>query len=391
MTCQGRVSSEYGLTLIELLIALIVFSVTVSAALGYMRAQSVAYRDGSERARSLQNLQFATGILERDIRTAGSNVPDAQPILVYAGVDVVAFNSDYTTNVRDDVWAVYYDPDAPSGAVTAMDVTRRSNIPHTTFAYPDTSYLALGGAVNSPAETIVFYFELDDQTPRADDYVLFRVVNGGVPELVARDLLQTAGESFFDYLWLRSPPGAATRVEQVPASELPLKHSAPVHGGPADTAAFARIDSVRAVRVNFTTTNGRVGEAERTRSISRLIWLPNAGLAVKRTCGDAPILGVGISASGALEDGEPVVNLSWGRAVDEGGGESDATRYVIWRRAATQADWGDPYLSIPAGQASYVYTDMAVVSGERFYYALAVQDCTPMLSALATTGLVIVP
>lgn len=391
MTARRRITSERGLTLIELLIALIVFSVIVSAALGYMRAQSVAYRDGSERARSLQNLQFATGVLERDLRTAGSNVPDAQPILVYAGVDVVAFNADYTTNVEGDVWAVYYDPDAPSGSVSALVQSRRSNIPHTTFAYPDTSYSALGGAVNSPAETIVFYFELDDQTPRDDDYVLFRVVNGGAPELVARDLLQTTGETFFEYLWLRSPPDAAARVEEVPVAELPLKHSAPIHGSSADTGIFARIDSVKAVRVNFTTTNGRTGAAERTRSISRLVWLPNAGLAVKRTCGDAPILGVALSASPRLEDGEPVVELNWGQAVDEAGGESDATRYVIWRRTATQADWGDPYLSIPAGQTAYAYTDMAVASGERFSYALAVQDCTPMLSALATTGLVTVP
>ena len=85
------------------------------------------------------------------------------------------------------------------------------------------------------------------------------------------------------------------------------------------------------------------------------------------------------------------MNLSWGRAVDEGGGENDVTRYVIWRRPTAVADWGDPYLSIPGGQSSYTYQDQAVSSGDQLIYALAAQDCTPLLSGIATSSAVNVP
>ena len=112
-------------------------------------------------------------------------------------------------------------------------------------------------------------------------------------------------------------------------------------------AAFALVDSVRAVQVNFTATNGLTGAAERLRAITRLIRLPNAGMAVKRTCGDEPILGVNISAAeGPTALGEPAVNLTWGQAVDEAGGEGDVTRYVVCARRG-ESRLGGPYLSIP--------------------------------------------
>jgi prepilin-type N-terminal cleavage/methylation domain-containing protein len=321
------------MTLLEMLVALVVFGVVVGGAFSFLRYQSRGYRFGAEQMDALQNLRFAANALELDLRTAGSNVPDEQPYIIYAGSDVVAFNADYATNVENDVWAVYYDRDSPTGSVMALTKARRITIPTTSFGYPDTSYRALGGLTNSPAETIVFYFESNATTSRTDDYILYKQVNADPAEVVSRNLLQTPGEPFFEYSWIRNPPSSPVFIEEVPAGVLPLTHSEAIHGSTADTAAAARIDSLRGVRVN----------------------------------------------------------LSWPQAVDEAGGESDVTRYVIWRRQAAQPDWGDPYLSIPSGQPTYTYQDLNVTSGEQYYYGIAVQDCTPTLSTQESSALVTVP
>jgi hypothetical protein len=77
--------------------------------------------------------------------------------------------------------------------------------------------------------------------------------------------------------------------------------------------------------------------------------------------------------------------------VDEASGEKDVIRYVVWRRDPAVLDWGDPYLSIPTGSASYSYLDQDVVSGSTYQYAVAAQDCTPRISSQLTSGAVAVP
>jgi hypothetical protein len=141
----------------------------------------------------------------------------------------------------------------------------------------------------------------------------------------------------------------------------------------------------------MTATNGATGTAERRRTLSRLIRMPNAGLAQQNTCGDEPLLGTGLTAALTVVNGAPAVSLTWAQATDEAGGERDVIRYVLWRKHPTDPDWGDPYLSIPAGNPTPFYQDQAVVSGEQYQYALAAQDCTPSLSTLATSGTVTVP
>ena len=387
-----RLRRRRGFTLVELLISLVVFGIVIGGAFGMLRSQGRSFRLGFERSSALQNLRYAANVLELDLRTMGANVPDEQPFLIYAGLDVVAINADYTTNVTDDPFAVYYDPDAPTGAVTALTKAQQITLPQTAFAYPDTSYSQPGGSSNSRGETIIFFFALDAMTQRPDDYVLLRQVNNLTPEVVSRDLLQTSGQPFFTYHRVRTPASAPTYVQEVPLASLPLMHSASVHGSPADTAIAAQIDSVRGVQVNFTATNGRTGAAERRWEITRLVRLPNAGLAIKRTCGDEPFLGTALAGKDTtLASGDPAIVLGWAQATDEAGGERDVVRYVLWRRPGGGADWGTPYLSIPAGQPSYSYVDATVTSGDDYEYALAAQDCTPSLSSLATAGPIPVP
>ncbi|HEU4642532.1 MAG TPA: prepilin-type N-terminal cleavage/methylation domain-containing protein [Gemmatimonadaceae bacterium] len=379
-----------GVTLVEMLVALAVFGIVMTAAMGFIRTQSAALRLGTDRMGAIQNAQFAMSTLTSQLRTAGGGVLDQQPFIVYAGPNVVAFNADYATNVANDPFAVYYDADAPTGTVTALRGSQQITVPLTAFAYPDSTYEDEAGNP-SPAETIIFYVTPDSSTPRTDDYALFRQVNADAPELVARDILATPGTPFFQYYRLVSPPDEAARVDSIPASRMPLAHTVVAHLSPADTGAEAVVDSIRAVRVTLTVTDGDARNGELHRTISRLIRLPNAGLASRHTCGDPPQLGASLGATAqTLSTGDVVVNLSWAPAVDDAGGEKDVVRYVIWRKFASGADWGDPYLSIPSGNTSYTYTDAAVQRDSTYVYQLAAQDCSPALSGRTTSPAVTV-
>ena len=373
-----------GFSLPELLVALLVFGVIITAALGFMTSQSEALRRGMNRMGAMASLRFALQTLELDLETLATNVPDGQPPIAYAGEAVIAFHADYASNIAGDPFSVFYDPDAPSGQVSAPRPSL--TIPTTGWSYPDTVY-QVGGDIISPAELLIFYFEADATTTRADDYALFRQVNDGEPELVARNLLRNGTAPFFRYL-LQSD----TAVDSIPDNQLPLRHTVPIHLSVADTGAAALIDSIRAVRVNLGATNARPGEDEGQVFLSRILRLPNAGLGVVESCGSPPILNVPLNtAVGAMGTGEPAVILTWNAAVDEGGGEEDVIRYVIWRRKLPETDWGDPYLSIPAGAAPYSYTDTSVDPGSRYAYGLAAQDCTPRLSSMTTSGAVTIP
>lgn len=381
---------EAGVTIIELLVSLVVFTIVVAAGLRVFSKQTHGFAEGAVRVELTQNLQYAATALTRDLRTTGTNVPAQQPFLVYAGPDVVAFHADYATNLPNDPFAVYYDPDAPAGAVSSITKAERFTLPGTSFTYPDTTYF-VGPGLNSPAELLIFRFAPDSTTARADDFVLLRQVNTGTPEVVARNLVATPGRPFFQYLVITRDADGVAQVDSIPAADLPLRHSIPLHLSPADTGQVARIDAIRGVRINVTATNGLTGDLEERRAMTRLVWLRNAGLATLKVCGSTPIFGQILYAMPDTDEGEPVVTLSWAPAVDEAGGESDVIRYVLWRRASSDTDWGDPFLSIPAGSAAYSHVDRNVVSGESYRYAIAAQDCTPSLSPRAIVGPIAIP
>lgn len=375
-----------GVSLVELMVALGLFSILVATTLGFYRQQSRAFTEGNSRMTVMQNLRYGVNTLEQNIRTAGVGVPTKQPVLVYADRDVIAFNADYGTNIENDFFAVYYDPRLPDAAASALDPTRKLTLPQTSFAYPDVDYHL--GSGNSPAETIIFYFQPDTSTARDDDYALYRQVNDQPPETVARRLLKT-DRDFFVYYML-DPDNGASPVGEVPDSYLPAAHSEPIHGAPGDTAIVAGIDSVRAVRVTYAASNGLSGSEETVREITRLIRIPNAGLATQPNCGSKPILGSSLMAVGVAPD-ETVaghVRLEWARATDEASGEQDVLRYVLWRRVGDSGPFGDPMVSVSPGASSYLYRDFSAEDGVQYSYALAAQDCTPQYSPMATSGLV---
>ena len=373
-----------GFSLAELIIALGMFSALLVSSLGFYRQQARAFNSGNERMTLMQNLRYGVDALEQNLRTAGVGVPVRQPVLVYAGDRVFAFNANYAANTQDDLFAVYHEDELATSAVNALTPSRKITLPGTSFAYPDSAYTDGGG--NSQAETITFFFALDNTTARLNDYALFRQVNDGTAEIIARHLLAT-DRPFFTY-YLVEPDGGGSPVSEVPAAYVPAAHSVAIHGSPADTGIVAAADSIRAVRVSYAATNGLEGERETVREITRLIRLPNAGVATQRTCGSKPLLGTALVAAGvkATETTPGHVALNWGQAIDEKTGERDVLRYVVWRRPHSTSAWGDPLVSIPAGADAYTYQDFTATVEQKYVYGLAAQDCTPQYSSMAQSG-----
>lgn len=382
------VADDRGFSLIEMMIAMTVVTVVIAAALSVFSTESEAIRDGMDRLEVTQNLRFGANALEKDLKTTGSNVPKAQPKLIYADEDVIAFSADFATNLADDEEAVYYDPDAPDEEVTALEEDREITVPNGTFEYPERDY-EISSGTNSPAETLVFFFRPDSSTDRDDDWALFRQVNDREPKIVSRHLLRAEGdEPFLEYHKLVAPEDAPQRIEAVAPGDLPMAHEAAVHGSGSDDAT---IDSVRAVRLRMAATNGKTGDEEEVQSISRMVRIPNMGVERKKVCGSTPNAVPGLNATPEVDDGVSTILLEWDASVDQENGEEDIVRYLLWKRKASETEWGPPVLAVPVGGASYSYRDAQVTPDEEYEYAVSAQDCTPELSSKAPAGPVEAP
>jgi prepilin-type N-terminal cleavage/methylation domain-containing protein len=390
---EEHMRTRQGFTLVELLVAMVVFVIVLGGALSFLTAQQRMFQRGSDAMGVLQNLSFGSDNLDSQLRTTGGNTPDDQPPVVYAGSSAFAFNADYISNDVGDIWAVYVDPDASGPETEALRASAPISIPTSSpaFVYPSRDYAS--GAFNSPAETIILYFTDNPETSRGDDFVLMRQVNGNPPEVLIRNVLRDSTSlPFFRYYKHRvAALGQLPQQVLVPAGEIPMTHALGTHGNQAD--AGTRIDSLRAVLVSFKVTNGEAGAKERTERISMNIPLPNMGLKQLKICGSQPILGSpGLVAVFDTTGGVDKVNLAWNRAFDESSGEKDVVRYVLWRRKIDPLPaepLGDPLTSISAGFPNYLYTDAQNLEADATYqYQLAAQDCSPKLSTPVTTTVV---
>jgi prepilin-type N-terminal cleavage/methylation domain-containing protein len=383
-----RLRIRAGFTLVEMLVAMVIFAGLIAITLTLFTSQIRAFTAGSDRAELTLAGEFASRMMSQELRTAGTNVRAQQPWLVYGGVDVVAFHADLVSRVVDN-FAVYIDPDAPTNIVQALHQDDAYVLPRTAFTFPDTTYWAAAGIL-APAELIIFYFEPDASTARTDDFVLQRRVNDATPDVIARNVLRTGTLPFFEYL-KHVPSVGGDLLQTVPAGQMPLIHSAPLHLSPADeVGTVARIDSVRAIRFNYTASNGRTGDAERRLDRTNTVWLRNGGLAAQRTCGGAPLFSAVPTATIEIVDDLPAVRLTWAASIDEADGEEDVIRYVVWRTSPL-GTLGDPLLSVPAGETVYQYLDRGVQEGEDWIYSVAAQDCTPTMSSPNSTGTISIP
>jgi hypothetical protein len=378
--------------LIEKLVALMVFSLVLTGALGFMNRQSRSFDKSAVDMGMLQNLSFAGELMEQEFRLAGANVPYKEPAVVYAGTSAFIFNADYASNT-DSLYAVYFNPGLPAGQVNALTASQKFALSGTSpsFSYPDSNYYAMGStSINSPAETISWFFTPDTSTADATDYVLLRQIDDATPEVVIRNVLPTTGKNFFRYYYQRIPLSGTTSasLDTVPTSWMPAKHSIAIHGSPGDTGVNARIDSLATIEVNFTVSNGQTGTTRRTRAISFMVPMPNVRTKKVTSCGDLPLFGASLTAAWSIDNTvtppDTAMLLQWGRAVDETGGEEDVQSYVIWRRLNGATVWPEAMASVPAGPTSPSFVDQTAVPGTAYQYAVAAQDCTPALSTLVT-------
>lgn len=380
-----------GFTLMELMIALVTLTIVLTGALRLFRSVNTAVSGTVDRMDAMQNLRFGLSQIDLLLRNAGAGTTDWQPTLIYVDKNIVAFNADWISLYPGSPTAVNYNPDADPNSSNAVTVAQRFTIPTTGIQYPDSTYHT--ACCQSPAETIIYYFELDTSTTRTDDYHLMRQVNNSTPQEVAKNILAYPGHDFFE--WLRTD--SAGNLQQVIAAgstgyaALPWRHSNPIHGSLTDSGAVAKIDSIRAVRLYAYATNGLTGTRELKRSLVTTVRIPNAGLSIARTCGDAPIFTQSVVATSiGGSPATPKVRLTWTRATDEAGGEKDVERYLIYRRLQSAAAFDDAQGEVPSGQVTYTYDDATVLWDSTYIYGVTALDCTPLESTRNSSNAILV-
>lgn len=380
-----------GFTLMELLLAVTVLTFVTGATYALFRSQSQNFKSNTARYDLIESARGAIEASERIIRTMGAGTPNNQPVLVYGANTILAFNTDYVEQDTVDMrWATYFNVDTPVEETTAWTQAAQAAIPNSSpsYTYPPVTY-QLGNGSPSAAETYMLYFELDANTTRSDDYVMWQRVNAGTPEMVTRNILaHPNGRPFFEYLMQRQLSTGDT-LQIAPAGVLPLIRRPLVAGiTAADSANYVRPDSIRAVRMNFRLTNGAPGAAERFRDMSTTIEVPNNGIPLPTVCGRVPLEPGSLSAAEPTP-GDGVIRISWTASPDQEAGEQDVTQYIIWRRLSSATTWAEPLLVVraEAGQTSYS-TDITGHSFSTGYtFGIAAQDCTPSQSTIRTTAI----
>lgn len=385
-----------GLTLVEMLIAIVVMSGLMAAVLVALRSQTSSFRRGTAREEMLVNGRYAMQQVDRVLRTAGAGISSSQPTIVYADSNVIAFNADYWTTTNDTTLircAVYMDPSAPAGSLDALTSSTTVTIANSAYTYPKPTYLP--ASANCSAETIQLYLRPDSTTTdEANDFILLQRVNRNEPVVIARSLFRQANRPFFQYLVHPQTPSSGTDslvIAGVTGSgiTLPMLDSVTVQGGAADTGRATWADSIKAVRINVRAATaaptGRV-----FRDISYVTPLQNNGLLQLRTCGDAPLL-TG-TATGTFNAASSTISISWPRSADEIAGEADVLQYNLYRRRSTDPAFGAAKYSVPvSGTATYTFNDGDLTAGTTYIYAVTAQDCSPSESATLTTASVVVP
>jgi prepilin-type N-terminal cleavage/methylation domain-containing protein len=378
-----------GFTLLEMMLSVSILLLVFGIAVPFFRTQLQAMDTHAGRYEAQQNARYGAATVDRELRIAGAGLPDVQPMVVQADQYAITFNADLASSVPGSVTAVYYDPDLPSTATTSMTTGGTVSLPLSSTTYPQINYY--NGSAYSDAETISFWLAPDTAASAiAGTYALYRRVNAQTPTIVARSLVKRSGDTpTFTYMVLDS---TGTPVA-IPTSKLPIFHVA-THGATNDTGRVALTDSIRLVKLHL--VGMTIGPKRDTvyRSVDMSVRLMNSGLLHHTTCGDAPIFGQTVTATYVAGSAPDQITVTWNAATDETGGEKDVERYFIYRRRSAATTFGQEIAIVPAGQSSYLYTDLPSDStgttGDWVYGVLA-QDCGAQNSSVAISPAVTAP
>jgi len=379
-----------GFTILEMLLSMSLMLGLLGLSTQLFRKQSNAVSTQAGRLDAQQNSRFALSELDRELRVAGVGVVDAQPMIVQAGALAITFNANLVSLDTGDISAVYINPDADSAGVDLLRTNEKVMLPGTSTLYPDTNYM-LSAGVPSNAETISFWLSHDSTSTHSNEYILFRRINARPVRVVARGILVNPLDTIFQYF-----TGDTTGLLlAVSPAILPLIHTAPIHGSGLDIGTSALTDSIRQVKVQFTSVyhDPRTG-IDTPRRLQATIHLMNAGLIHHTTCGSPP-LGVAPTAVATAANGTTIpqtfVTVSWSASIDDLGGEKDVERYALYRRLSSVTTFDQPFASIPAGSAAYSFHDTDVIHAQSWIYGVAAQDCTPNSSPIGQTTAVVIP
>lgn len=378
--------SRGGFTLVELMLAMTLMVVVMTAIVSMFRSQSRSFRKSGALTDLHQNARFAMSTLDRVLRAGGSGTARNQPMFVYGDNNTLTFNANYASDQTSDN-ALYVNPNLPASAIDAANTAAPFTIPGTAIVYPPVNY-TWGGGGPSRAETITFYFTADVNSPNPNAFMLMQQVNNTPPEMVARNLLAYPGRPFFEYWYDNLVPPSDTVPTQIVAAQLPIYHAAAQHGSPADVAPSTLADQIRSVRINIRGWNGVSGADSVSRIFSTRIRMPNNGLGQLSTCGDVPVPAGALTAT---KPGPPnQVRLQWAASADEAGGEKDVLSYNVYFRLVGAPDW-QTVRTQAAGSANYDITQTFPVPAGNYQFAVAAQDCTPQESAQSVSINVALP
>ena len=399
--------SRDGFTIAELLVAAVLTVIVVGAALPFVAGQPKVIAAAAARGDAGQNARFALTTLDRELRMVGTGTLSSQPMLVAADPYAITFNADLVTRDSTDIWGVSYDPSVDSTAAIALQPPAIT-LPRALGTYPQSAFVLTDGSP-AYAETVSYWVSPDSSSPRPNEYVLFRQVNRLAPAVVTTGIYIKPGDPFFKYVWVRDSTAA---IDTVPLSAFPLRHVAATHGSPADTGENGRIasqvDRVRAVVVNAAGQyrDPRRGGALGQRTARASTTLINVTALRRNSCGTAPDPSPATVALFSNNGVPDHTMLSWNAVTDDGAGEHDIDRYLIYR-AINGAAFTNPIADVPAtGRtgAAYSYTDYDVKrapvgaqtasSKNSFVYSVVAQDCQPQVATMSPTSaiqVVVVP
>jgi type II secretory pathway pseudopilin PulG len=362
-------------TLIEITMALTVFTILGAATLSFFLRQTSAVTMTAGRMDAQQNVSFALDGIDHDLRVAGVGLGLRQPMVIEAHPYAVTFNADLVTKDTASVTAAtYFDPSVADSLASALTPTNAIAYPLSGVIYPDSLYVQASGLVSN-AETISYWVTLDSTTARTDDYLLLRRINSGAATVVARGIVFPGGAPAFRYFI----PGATVNSR----AEL-TSPTLPLYFKEGDVASDTMLAKLSEVRLQLTAVFKDPRGNDVYRSVKENIPLLNAGLLHVPACGAAPQAPPVISST-AYAVGDSV-GISWSASADETGRHT-VRSYSVYRRVGSAGPWGTPvYTAESLGQVSYTWTDYVVPLGQPYQYGVVARDCTPSLSSLSATA-----
>jgi prepilin-type N-terminal cleavage/methylation domain-containing protein len=374
-----------GFTLPEMIIAVVMLALFGASAISFYLHSLRAVTNTAGRNDAQQTAAYALNFVDHDLRTAGTNLAPGQPRIVAAGSWFVEFNSDLVTyDTSASAGGIYYDANVPDSMALGWKASEAQNMPGSAIAYPDQTYFLSGSGpsgVLSNAETVQFYVRADSSAPAGSNlYILWRQVNSNAPTVVAKDLYSpTAGTApiVFTYYYENGTTNALT---QFPSAEIPAYHQA------AFPNFQARLDSIKEIRVSFTGAFTDVHSKNQTiyRTVNEVIKISNAYMSNIAQC-PGPTLGVtGLTASPSTT-GQDTVGLSWPRSLDDGQGKNTSRLYIIYSKRHVDSTYYQIDAINAAALATYHYqVSSGLTLGTPYDFAVAVRDCTPLLSSTTT-------